>query len=123
VEDHLVSRKNLSKAALAEQKQRLLQMRDELRLLSESDADSSRPIELDQSRLGRLSRMDAMQAQEVAQATARRRESRLVRIEGALRRLEAGSYGKCYVCSETIEQARLQTDPAVTRCVECQDDG
>lgn len=43
--------------------------------------DNSAPVELDQTTQGRLSRMDAIQQQEMALATKRRREQLLIQIE------------------------------------------
>lgn len=80
---------------------------------------SATPIELDQARIGRLSRMDALQAQEMDRETARRRQRQLTRIESALRRIEDGTYGVCFVCGDDIGARRLSVDPAVTRCMRC----
>ena len=77
------------------------------------------PVTLDQGSVGRLSRMDAMQAQQMALAAARRREGRKQSVEGALRRIAEGEFGECYVCGEDIDARRLAFDPAVTRCVGC----
>lgn len=38
----------------------------------------------------------------------------------ALARLEAGQYGQCLDCAETIPAARLQAQPFALRCVACQ---
>jgi RNA polymerase-binding transcription factor DksA/uncharacterized protein YndB with AHSA1/START domain len=83
--------------------------------------ESSRPVALDQSSVGRLSRMDAMQMQHMALETGRRRESRLQKINGALLRIEEQRFGFCFVCGNAIGFARLDLDPATTRCVNCVD--
>lgn len=72
-------------------------MQGELRAVNESAAEDVKPVELDPSSLGRVSRMDAMQAQQMSLETARRREQLLVRIEGALRRIESGRFGPCFL--------------------------
>lgn len=59
-------------------------------------------LELDQTSVGRLSRMDSMQQQAMAQATARRTEVEKQRIRTALNRLDAGEYGYCVKCDEEI---------------------
>lgn len=41
-------------------------------------------------------------------------------IEGALRRLADGSYGRCLACGDAIAVPRLQASPAVARCYDCQ---
>ena len=77
--------------------------------------DARDPVELDQSRIGRLSR----QGQAMAQDAERRRKIELQKIEAALERIEAGDYGYCVNCGEEIPKARLDFDPAVASCVDC----
>lgn len=106
-------------AQLEHFRRRLLALRAELQGMAESSAEDSRPVELDQARVGRLSRMDALQAQAMAQETARRRARQLAGVEGALRRIDAGDYGHCFVCGEEIDPRRLEADPLSTRCIGC----
>ena len=80
---------------------------------------SRKPVELDQSSVGRLSRMDAMQNQAMAQATERRRLAELQRIEQAFKAMEQGEYGFCVECGEEIALKRLEIDPAAIACVKC----
>ena len=84
-----------------------------------SDKDIRAPQELDQTRVGRLSRMDAMQMQAMASASYERRKTRLVRIEQALKRLETEDYGFCRNCDDPIEEKRLNFDPTIQVCVAC----
>ena len=100
-------------------RRRLLGLQAELQAQELATREDSRPIGLDQARVGRLSRMDAMQAQEMAQETARRRTRQLVEVDGALQRIESGDYGHCFSCGEEIDVRRLEVDPAITRCIEC----
>ena len=104
---------------LASLRERLLHLQMELQAVDETSQAAGETVELDQSRVGRLSRMDAMQAQQMAQETARRRQLQLSRIEGALRRMDAGEYGYCFVCKQAIDARRLDADPTVTRCIDC----
>ena len=76
-------------------------------------------VKLDQSSTGRLSRMDALQHQAMAQAQLRRRAAERLRIRAALERLDEGEYGYCTDCGEAIEPARLDIDAALARCTEC----
>lgn len=76
-------------------------------------------VALDQQAVGRLSRMDALQNQAMAQATARRRAVERQRIMAALARVDSGEYGYCTECGDDIAPARLATDPAIPRCVSC----
>ena len=100
-------------------RQILLRLRSETQALDEAFKENSQPVELDQTRVGRLSRMDAMQTQQMALESARRRQHQLARIDGALHRLESGEYGCCYVCGEEIDARRLSIDPTTTRCMGC----
>lgn len=92
---------------------------DELRALIRSTAESRQPVELDQVAVGRLSRMDALQRQAMAQATAKNYHVELGRIDAALKRAAAGEYGWCVLCGEEIAAARLSADPTVAACFAC----
>ena len=81
--------------------------------------DDRATVTLDQQAVGRLSRMDAMQRQAMAQATERRREAERLRLRAALARLDEGEYGYCIECGEEIAAGRLDADPAVPTCVSC----
>jgi DnaK suppressor protein len=100
-------------------RQTLLGLKAELEQFEAAAGESAGTVELDQSRVGRLSRMDALQAQQMALETSRRRQQRLVRVEGALRRVESGDYGDCFKCGEAIDLRRLEADPTQTRCIKC----
>ena len=91
----------------------------ELRAASEDSREDREPVELDQTRQGRLSRMDAMQGQAMAQASEARRGQQIVRLKAALQRIESGEFGECIDCGEAIAEARLKNDPAATLCIEC----
>lgn len=90
---------------------------DELTGLLALGAEATEPVKLDQSSVGRLSRMDAMERQAMAQETARRRAQELQRIEAALRRMDDGEYGFCIKTGEPIPRARLELDPAAATIV------
>lgn len=98
---------------------RLLARRRELEELSNMAADSRGAVQLDQQSVGRLSRMDAMQQQAMAQATQRNRSAELQRIAHALKLIDDGDYGHCENCGEEIPAARLEIDPTASRCVAC----
>jgi len=97
----------------------LMKLRDELHDLSALSAGSRDPVALDQQSVGRLSRMDAIQVQAMAQEAERRRRRDLVRVEEALKRLDAGDYGYCIECDEEIAPKRLEVDPAAALCIKC----
>jgi DnaK suppressor protein len=87
--------------------------------LMQSSLASREPVELDQTRQGRLSRQDALMQQEMAKETHRRREAELVRIDAALARIDSGDFGFCVQCDEPIAEKRLNLDPSVPVCVDC----
>jgi len=91
----------------------------ELEDLAESSREATATVELDQTRQGRLSRMDALQGQAMAREAERRRGRQLQRLRAALARLERGGFGECLECGEPIAEARLKGDPAVTLCLDC----
>jgi DnaK suppressor protein len=100
-------------------KAKLAGLREAL-LAQEAESEGSRAaVTLDQQSVGRLSRMDAIQQQAMAEAESRRRKSDLARIDAAFRRIEAGEYGWCDQCGEPIGRKRLGVDPMATRCVGC----
>lgn len=98
---------------------KLTAMQGEIRAISESAAQSLKPVALDQTSVGRVSRVDAMQLQQMSQETARRRQQLLLKIEGALRRIESGRFGLCFLCGAEIDLRRLAADPTITRCRDC----
>ncbi len=98
---------------------RLLAMQAELTDVADISAESAQPVTLDQTSVGRLSRMDAMQAQAMAQATQGRRTETLRAIEAALVRLDNDEYGRCLQCDELINPKRLEVDPVATLCITC----
>lgn len=100
-------------------KARLLAERAALVRLALASEEGRRPVELDPARVGRLSRMDALQEQEMARAIERRRTLGVRRIDAALRRIEEDEYGDCVACGEAIAPKRLELDPTAPRCIDC----
>jgi DnaK suppressor protein len=98
---------------------RLLAERDALLDEDAQGAEDRGTVMLDQTSVGRLSRIDAMQRQAMAEATHRRRAARQTRIDAALARLEEGEFGYCIDCGETIAAKRLELDPTIPTCVSC----
>lgn len=108
-----------SEKQLAEFASLLVKRRDELQSIAESAAQAAKPVELDQSRVGRLSRMDALQGQAMAQASERRQRLELQRVAAALGRMQQDDYGYCLGCGELIVNERLRVDPCATQCIAC----
>ena len=110
---------NLSDSDLQRFKSLLLKLKAELLKAGKTGQQAEQVVELDQSRVGRLSRMDAMQAQAMSIETGRRRRMHILAINTALARIENGDYGDCYDCGETINPKRLEADPAARLCISC----
>lgn len=79
-------------------------------------------VTLDQSRVGRLSRMDALQQQAMAASLKERMQRGEKRIRAALARIGEGSYGECCQCGDAVSVERLKADPATPFCSDCQDE-
>lgn len=110
---------DLSDSEIAAFADRLRAQLDELTAYDAASAADQAPVELDQTRQGRLSRMDALQGQAMAQATAERRSRQRARVRAALARIAADEFGYCVRCQNPIARARLDLDPAIPVCVTC----
>ena len=97
----------------------LLNKKAELLEAGETGQLAEEVVELDQARVGRLSRMDALQAQAMSVETGRRRRQLILQIDAALERINTGSYGECFECGEFINPDRLAADPTATLCINC----
>lgn len=100
-------------------KQRLIALRRELTTVEQMGDEASQPVELDQTRMGRLTRMDAMQAQAISVAAKNRRQAKLKQVAAALERIEKDDYGCCCDCGESIAAKRLEFDPTALFCIGC----
>lgn len=69
--------------------------------------------------IGRLSRLDSMQMEEVRKDAVRRRNLRIHELQEALRKMDEGSYGLCEGCGEWIAYPRLEQRPEAALCGNC----
>ena len=97
----------------------LVKNRQELLEVSTANNNATETVELDQTRQGRLSRMDALQGQQMSIASVNRRRQELKNIELALKRIDNGEYGFCECCGNEIAEKRLEINPALTYCIHC----
>ena len=100
-------------------RQLLREKRMSLLATAQASGEAGQTVELDQTRQGRLSRMDALQSQAMAREAERRARAEVVRIDAALVRLEDDDFGYCHDCGDDIAPARLKVDPATILCVNC----
>ena len=98
---------------------RLEKMRKGVLRDSQITENERKPVALDQSMVGRLSRMDALQNQAMAIEAERRRSIEMQRIDAAMVRIKEGEFGYCIVCGGNIESKRIESDPTVTFCIVC----
>jgi DnaK suppressor protein len=99
-------------------KKKLEQMEVELRDSVERRAESTAPVQLDTS-IGRLSRMEAIQSQQLALSLAARHQQGLARVRNALEAIRNGNYGRCRRCKGSIALERLEAQPDAVVCVHC----
>jgi len=59
-------------------------------------------------------------SQEFSLELLERDEETFERIDAALEKLEAGSFGRCETCEEWIAHARLSAVPYAENCIACQ---
>jgi DnaK suppressor protein len=99
----------------------LVTLEGQLRQVLADEAGLSDTVELDQAAVGRISRVDALQAQAMAQAGQRRAALRLARVRAALQRLadDPEEYGVCPGCGDDIGLGRLRAYPEAVFCVGC----
>ena len=114
-----IAMNNLDDKRIAELRERLVQKQEALLSLEETGAQAANTVELDQTTVGRLSRMDDLRAQAMSQESERRRHLELQRINSALQRMDAGEYGYRVRCGEQIALKRLEFDPAALLCIRC----
>ena len=57
---------------------------------------------------------------DLALASIQSQVDRLQAIENALYRIKKNVYGICLDCEKPVNRARLDADPAVIRCIDCQ---
>jgi len=130
----------LADSELAELRELLIARREALRATAATNDAATAVVELDQARIGRLSRMDAMQSQAMSVEIKRRNDRELVAIKAALARMDDEDYGEvaikaalarmddedygeCLHCGEAIAMARLRANPVATLCIECAERG
>jgi DnaK suppressor protein len=110
----------LNSQQLQQLQQQLLQLKTELEEQLNSNQDATNIVELDQSAIGRVTRMDAIQQQSMAVSTRNKVRQRLQSINLALSRYKKEDYGYCKQCDETIAFVRLLAQPESSLCLSCQ---
>ena len=97
----------------------LLALRDALGRTVATTAQAAETVQLDQAAVGRVSRIDAIQRQRMAEAQQRRNALRQKQIDVALKYFAEGEYGWCRRCGDPVDYRRLKARPESPACVPC----
>lgn len=81
--------------------------------------EALRPVELDQTAVGRLSRIDSIQNQSMSKGLHEREVVRFSQLREALVRASEGTYGVCTECEGEIPFERLFVFPEAPECSRC----
>jgi DnaK suppressor protein len=101
-------------------KERREQLRGEIRdALLRADADRYTVIAGQLAESSEQSLVDLLS--EVRHADVARDVEEINDIQGALARIDAGTYGRCVVCDTVIAAPRLEAYPTAKRCLPCQE--
>ena len=110
---------SFTNSELQELKALLLELEKSLPLDIENTKKSAQPVELDQTAFGRVSRVDAIQQQQMQKASLERMEQRLKLVRQAIERADTESFGLCSICEEPISFQRLKARPESALCIDC----
>lgn len=81
---------------------------------------STKPVTLDQSAVGRVSRIDAIQQQQLQLAAQARMKNRMQALKATIKRLQENEdFGFCQKCEERIPMKRLLARPESPICMNC----
>lgn len=109
----------MTDAERAEFRTLLVELQDELQAFVSASEERSRPVSLDEP-IGRLSRVDAMQQQQMMDAQRQLAAARLRAVAAALARIDDDRFGECAACGEEIDRRRLRVRPESAVCLACQ---
>lgn len=110
---------HLTKDQIEELAAELHRVLDKLERSMRTTEEALRPVKLDQTAVGRLSRIDSLQNQGLTRNLQEREEAKLGQVVSALRRMEEGTYGLCVQCSAEIPFERLLVFPEAPTCSRC----
>jgi DnaK suppressor protein len=110
----------LTPEQIAEVRADLVTLRADLEALLDTTGAGVQPVDLDEP-IGRLSRMDAIQQQRMAQANRQRNTRRLQLVIAALAADPEDEYGWCKRCDDPVGYGRLKSRPETPFCVGCQE--
>ena len=80
---------------------------------------SAKPVELDQSSVGRVSRIDALGNQAISEQALAKAQTKVKALKGVLEHIDDEDFGDCVVCGQPIPEKRLLVMPEHMVCVKC----
>lgn len=110
----------LSEQQLQDFHQRLLNAKSDTEAILDQTVGDSKPVDMELP-IGRLTRIDAIQMQAMAQMNRHQLEIRLKQIDASLQAFAQGTYGICRHCKGPVHLGRLEVLPETPFCVDCQD--
>lgn len=110
---------HLTRAQLDELREELQRQLERLERSMRVTDQAMEPVQLDQTAVGRLSRMDSLQTQGLTRNLRERERVKRANIQGALLRIEEGRYGICTECGAEIPFGRLYVVPELPACADC----
>ena len=108
----------LTHKELAKYKEALIDLRSTLQAEINQEHGEANIVKLEGT-MGRVSRGDALQVQQLALNVKRQREQRLTRVQTALERINKNEFGQCVRCDNPIARPRLDAFPDALLCVKC----
>ena len=112
---------DLTSKQIEDRRGALERLEAELRQSLQATKEGTQVVDLDEP-IGRLTRMDAIQQQNVSAANRRSADLRLRQVLQALELIQRGEYGRCRRCDDGIAYPRLEARPESPYCIECQDE-
>jgi DnaK suppressor protein len=82
--------------------------------------DTVKPVSPDNA-IGRLTRMEAINAKSIREASLRSLKVKLTKLNRALSRIDDPDFGVCIQCEEPIPVKRILLMPESALCVSCAD--
>jgi DnaK suppressor protein len=99
-------------------KDKIIQEIDSLKVNIPSLEEASKPVSPDNA-IGRLTRMDAINAKSIHEASLNAARIKLSKLERALVKINDPDFGICAQCEEPIPEGRIMIMPEATLCVRC----
>jgi len=96
----------------------LLQRQRDIASQLEQLDEMSQPVAPEPA-IGRLTRQDAMQQQQMTLESQRRLTLQNTQVRTALQRIADGKFGACVLCKSPIPSARMEIVPEAPLCVPC----